>query len=119
MNWTDFRNHLFDLGCFGIHQVYAWRPGFDRNNFVRWTRKGYLVRLRKGLYTFPEYLDKPDYTFLSSRCGIRNLQEFKAAVAKSLQTVDLTQKQKDFEHLLFHRNNSSRILHFREFVESL
>jgi len=60
MNWTDFRNHLFDLGCFGIHQVYAWRPGFDRNNFVRWTRKGYLVRLRKGLYTFPEYLDKPD-----------------------------------------------------------
>jgi predicted nucleotidyltransferase component of viral defense system len=62
---------------------------------------------------------KPDYTFLSSRCGIRNLQEFKAAVAKSLQTVDLSQKQKDFEHLLFHRNNSSRILHFREFVESL
>lgn len=60
MNWTDFRNHLFDLGCFSIHQVYAWQPGFDRNNFVRWTRKGYLVRLRKGLYTFTEYLDKPD-----------------------------------------------------------
>ena len=60
MNWTAFRSRLFDLGCFSIHQVYAWQPGFDRNNFVRWTRKGYLVRLRQGLYAFPEYKGKPD-----------------------------------------------------------
>jgi predicted transcriptional regulator of viral defense system len=51
---------MFDLGCFSIHQVYAWQPGFDRNNFVRWTRKGYLVRLRQGIYAFPEYRGKPD-----------------------------------------------------------
>lgn len=51
---------MFDLGCFSIHQVYAWQPGFDRNNFVRWTRKGYLMRLRQGIYAFPEYRDKPD-----------------------------------------------------------
>jgi predicted nucleotidyltransferase component of viral defense system len=62
---------------------------------------------------------KPDYSFLSARCGVRNLLELKAAVAKSLKKVDLAQKQKDFEHLLFHRDNSSRILHFREFIESL
>ena len=60
MNWTEFRSKMFELGCFSIHQVYAWQPGFDRNNFVRWTRKGYLVRLRQGLYAFPEYRDKPD-----------------------------------------------------------
>ena len=52
---------MFDLGCFNIHQVYAWRPGFDRNNFVRWTNKGLLIRLRQGNYTFPEYLSKPDF----------------------------------------------------------
>jgi predicted transcriptional regulator of viral defense system len=52
---------MFDLGCFSIHQVYAWQPEFDRNNFVRWTRKGYLVRLRQGVYAFPEYRGKPDY----------------------------------------------------------
>jgi len=60
MNWTEFRNKLIDLGCFSIHQVYAWQPEFDRNNFVRWTRKGYLLRLRQGLYAFPEYKGKPD-----------------------------------------------------------
>lgn len=61
MNWIEFKNKLFDLGSFSIHQVYAWQPDFDRNNFVRWTRKGYLVRLRQGVYAFPEYRGKPGY----------------------------------------------------------
>ena len=52
---------MFDLGCFNIHQVYAWKPGFDRNNFVRWANKGLLIRLRQGYYTFPEYKGKPDF----------------------------------------------------------
>jgi predicted transcriptional regulator of viral defense system len=45
---------------FSIRHVYAWDPGFDRNNFSRWLKRGYLVRLRQGLYTFPEYKGKPD-----------------------------------------------------------
>jgi predicted transcriptional regulator of viral defense system len=61
MIWNEFRRRMFDLGCFSIHQVYAWQPGFDRNNFVRWTRKGYLVRLRQGLYAFPEYRGRPEF----------------------------------------------------------
>jgi len=60
MNWVEFRARMFDLACFSIHQVYAWQPGFDRNNFLRWTRKGYLVPLRRGFYAFPEYRSKPD-----------------------------------------------------------
>lgn len=52
---------MFDLGCFNIHQVYAWKPGFDRNNFVRWANKGLLIRLRQGYYSFPEYKGKPDF----------------------------------------------------------
>jgi predicted transcriptional regulator of viral defense system len=59
MTWTQFKSKFFDYFCFSTHEVYAWEPGFDRNNFVRWVRKGYLVRLRKGLYSFPEYLNKP------------------------------------------------------------
>ena len=62
---------------------------------------------------------KPDYPFLAARCGIRNLSALKAAVEKSLKSVDLSHKQKDFEHLLFLRDNSKRILHFREFIQSL
>ena len=59
MNWIEFKNNMFELACFSINQVYAWQPGFDRNNFVNWTRKGYLVRLRQGVYAFPEYISEP------------------------------------------------------------
>jgi predicted transcriptional regulator of viral defense system len=61
MNWIEFKDKMFDLGCFSIHQVYAWQPGFDRNNLLRWTKKGYLVHLRRGWYAFPEYKNKPDF----------------------------------------------------------
>lgn len=60
MNWDYFRESLIDLGCFTTHQVYAWDPGFDRNNLVRWTRKGYLLRLRRGMYAFADYKDDPE-----------------------------------------------------------
>ena len=62
MNYLAFKNRMFDLACFNIHQVYAWKPDFDRNNFVRWTKKGLLIRLRQGYYTFPEYKAKPDFS---------------------------------------------------------
>ena len=59
---------MFDLSCFNTHQVYAWKSDFDRNNFVRWTKKGLLIRLRQGYYTFPEYKSKPDFTlFFANR----------------------------------------------------
>ncbi|MDD2281514.1 MAG: hypothetical protein PHT23_07700, partial [Bacteroidales bacterium] len=47
--------------CFNIYQIYAWQPGFDRNNLTRWTKKGYLIRLRQGYFAFSEYKHKPDY----------------------------------------------------------
>ncbi len=62
---------------------------------------------------------KPDYEFLSKRCGIHNLQEFKHPTAELLKTVDLKKKQKDFEHLLFNKPNSEKILRFGDFVDSL
>lgn len=53
---------MFRLACFSIHQVYAWKPDFDRNNLTRWAKKGYIIRLRQGYFTFPEYKGKSDYT---------------------------------------------------------
>lgn len=58
-----FKEKMFDLACFNIHQVYAWQPDFDRNNLTRWLKKGYLIRLRRGFFSFPEYQNKPDYSF--------------------------------------------------------
>ena len=62
---------------------------------------------------------KPDYSFLATRCGIHDLQELKSAVDKSLQSVNLHHKQRDFDHLLLHRDTSKRILNFSEFIHSL
>ena len=52
---------MFDLVCFSNDQVYSWQPGFDRNNLSRWIKKGLLIRLRQGYFTFPEFKGKPDY----------------------------------------------------------
>lgn len=61
MNFLLFKEKMFDLACFSIHQVLAWKPDFDRNNITRWVKKGYLVQLRQGYYSFPEYKGKIDY----------------------------------------------------------
>ena len=61
MNYLEFKEKMFDLVCFSNDQVYSWQPGFDRNNLSRWIKKGLLIRLRQGYFTFPEYKGKPDY----------------------------------------------------------
>lgn len=62
MFFLEFKDRMYNLACFNIYQIFAWRPDFDRNNLTRWIKKGYLIRLRKGYYTFPEYKSKPDYS---------------------------------------------------------
>lgn len=62
MNCQIFRNQFFDAGCFNINQVYAWKPGFDKNNIGRWVKKKLLVKLRNSFYTFPEYLNVPNFS---------------------------------------------------------
>jgi predicted transcriptional regulator of viral defense system len=63
MTFLEFKDKMFDLACFNIYQIYAWKPDFDRNNLARWTKKGRLVRLRQGYFAFSEYRSKPDYSF--------------------------------------------------------
>jgi predicted nucleotidyltransferase component of viral defense system len=60
---------------------------------------------------------KPDYPFLEKRTGIKNESKFKAEVKRHLKMTDLKAKTKDFEHLLFNRENSKRIIRFQEFFE--
>ncbi len=68
MNFQEFRKALFDSICFTTNQVNAWHPGFDKNALGRWVKKGYLVKLRNGYYSFPEYLGKPGHSlYLANR----------------------------------------------------
>ncbi len=60
---------------------------------------------------------KPDYEFLTKRIGIKNAAELRAQVKKCMNISDLKAKTKDFEHLLFNKENSNRILRFEDFFE--
>lgn len=61
----------------------------------------------------------PDFTFLKKRSGISTLGELKKKAALLFENIDLKNKMKDFEHLLFNKNNSRRILQAPEFFNSL
>jgi predicted transcriptional regulator of viral defense system len=61
MNFQEFRNAFYELALFTPSQVYSWQPGFDKNNLLNWVKKGFLLKLRNGLYTFPEYLAEPGF----------------------------------------------------------
>ena len=62
---------------------------------------------------------KPDYNFLAQKHGIHNITELKARLIETIEKVDLQHKSKDFEHLLFNKENKDNILKFREFIEKL
>jgi len=61
MNFHQFREGIYELGVFNNRQVNSSFPGFDRKNLSRWTDKGYLLKLRNGYYTFPDYLKVPSF----------------------------------------------------------
>lgn len=61
---------------------------------------------------------QPDYAFLEKRSGIGSALILKEAIGKLLQETDLNVKKRDFEHLLFSKFNSEKILRFDEFIEA-
>ena len=61
----------------------------------------------------------PDFNFLKEKNGISNLTELKAQAKTVIKSVDLKSKRKDFEHLLFDKRNSSRILYIEAFFDGL
>jgi predicted nucleotidyltransferase component of viral defense system len=61
----------------------------------------------------------PDFSFMSVRAGIADLESLKHAANDIIESIDMNKKVRDFEHLLFNKNNSTRILHAREFFRAL
>lgn len=59
MNFMTFRKQMFPLGIWTLDQVRAWRPDFDASDLRWWLQKGYVLRLRQGVYTFSEYDEVP------------------------------------------------------------
>lgn len=63
MNYYEFRKHFLDLACFNNIQEFNRDSLSNRTCLTRWNQIVYLIRLRKGLYTFPEYLTNPDFLY--------------------------------------------------------
>ena len=61
----------------------------------------------------------PDFSFLAIRSGIPDLGALKKAAKAVIENVDMNKKIRDFEHLLFNKNNSKKILRVDEFFEEL
>ena len=53
--FQQFREALKDQYCFGIQQIDLMFPGFSRKNLSHWQERGYIIKLRNGLYTFGDY----------------------------------------------------------------
>jgi len=62
---------------------------------------------------------QPNYDYLTQKHNISNFSELKTKLIKLTENVDLVQKSKDFEHLLFNKVNGERVLHFNEFVKNI
>jgi len=62
---------------------------------------------------------KPNYDRLAQKQHIHNLTELKTRLIETIEKVDLQHKSKDFEHLLFNKENKDEILNFSEFIRKL
>ncbi len=62
---------------------------------------------------------KPNYDFLAKKQDIHNLTELKAKLIETIEKIDLQRKSKDFEHLLFNKENKDKILNFSEFIKKM
>ncbi len=61
----------------------------------------------------------PDFTFMKIRSGISDLEALKQAAEKVISSIDMNKKRRDFEHLLFNKDNSTKILRTGDFFREL
>lgn len=61
---------------------------------------------------------KPNMEFLQKRVGINTIDQLRLAVDDKLKEIDLNQKKRDFQHLLFNESKADRILSFRTLIDN-
>lgn len=59
MNIHEFKKRVVPGEPFTIHQARAAVPSVAPSTLTRWTQAGYIIRLRRGLYIFPDDGHKP------------------------------------------------------------
>jgi len=111
--WT-FRKAMSPLICFFVKEAVKHFPGFDRKRLTQWQKKGYVVQIARGLYTFPEIssdgyfywyasnkLVKPSYISLHSALswyGFIPEESFQVTAITSKKTRELAGKSFNFHY---------------------
>lgn len=66
MIFLQFKEAFFPLVCFTTNQVLAKYTDFSQMNLTHWLKQGYIVRLRRGWFSFPEFGKNPDFVRLAA-----------------------------------------------------
>jgi hypothetical protein len=144
-----FPELLFDLGLSGYKEerflikIETQNQGFDyKQNVINIKRLGFffpfpvppdnilcamkisaLLSRAKGRDFYDAMFllqqTEPDYQYLAEKCNIKNKLELKTALLDITEKTNIELKSQDFEHLLFNKEKSQKILLFKDFVESL
>lgn len=62
---------------------------------------------------------EPDFGYLKDKSNISDIDQLKREVEKVVDSIDLKNKVRDFEHLLLNKDNAKRILRVQEFFTGL
>lgn len=62
---------------------------------------------------------EPDFGYLKDKSNISDINQLKREVGKVVDSIDLKNKVRDFEHLLLNKDNAKRILRVQEFFSGL
>ncbi|MCD4770612.1 MAG: hypothetical protein K8R35_10655 [Bacteroidales bacterium] len=86
MQYLDFRKALEKFPIFSNSDIFTIDTEFDRRRLVEWQRKGYIRKIRNGIYYFTDYpvseaflyytsnrLHKPSYISLETAMSYYNL----------------------------------------------
>ncbi|MBQ9467354.1 MAG: type IV toxin-antitoxin system AbiEi family antitoxin domain-containing protein [Muribaculaceae bacterium] len=65
MNYIKFHSTFSHLGCFDVNQVRVVEASFDTTALARWEDKGYIVKLRNGVYAFADWASGVDTMFIA------------------------------------------------------
>lgn len=63
MTFQQFHQQFSHFGCVSSELLRDSHCAFDKNSLTRWCQNGYLVKLRNGLYLFPEFLENNDFQY--------------------------------------------------------
>lgn len=63
MTFQQFHERFSHFGCVSVELLRDSQSSFDKNSLTRWCQNGYLVKVRNGLYLFPEFLENNDFQY--------------------------------------------------------